>query len=494
MSSPETQPDSPRKIDPFSPEVVDPPSGTDEPGAQTPAPPKQLSSRLVKIVAVVLVLCLCGYVLAQIWANDARKAEQEVIQDKPVVALDTEAAERDAEARFEQEKRRKEKEKREQEMQDALAKAEPTPPSFPDRLDPAPPSPTSPAPSATALPSVSLGDRLESTRGVSSGSDGSVAREPSENPWEAARVAYQKRRAETFYQNRAAALDAPIFFAGGEPAGLPESARERSEPRYTERYPEAQLDSQRAFLAQLDEQVPSAHPAASSSTHTSRHGFGQRGQGSRGERRQADSTGARAHQISANTVVMGTLMEVVLESGISSEHDSMVLARLARPVYDHTMSRVLVPSGARLIGRLEGGAEPGQTRAAVSFERLILADGRSIPMQGMGTSMDGATGLPGQVDEHWDKMVAATVLAGGISASGSALSGPTNALQTQPRQQAIQGAGQSAQGHASALIERYIKADPTLTIAPGQRIGVILERDLLIAASSASRVPLRRHH
>src|SRR3546814_19906247 len=80
----------------------------------------------------------------------------------------------------------------------------------------------------------------------------------------------------------------------------------------------------------------------------------------------------------------------------------MVIAQVTQNVFDTvTGSILLVPQGARLIGKYDSVVAFGQRRALVIWQRLILPDGSSLRLANMpATAPPGYAGLADRVAFH----------------------------------------------------------------------------------------------
>jgi type IV secretion system protein VirB10 len=85
---------------------------------------------------------------------------------------------------------------------------------------------------------------------------------------------------------------------------------------------------------------------------------------------------------------------------------------LTRPVYDTVSGdHLLIPQGARLLGRYQSQVSFGQDRALVVWERIMFPDGASIRITEPATDPSGAAGFSGRTDHHWDRVFTAAGLA-----------------------------------------------------------------------------------
>jgi type IV secretory pathway VirB10-like protein len=79
-----------------------------------------------------------------------------------------------------------------------------------------------------------------------------------------------------------------------------------------------------------------------------------------------------------------------------------VTAQVTQNVFDSTTGQILlVPQGARLIGKYDSIVAFGQQRALVIWQRLILLDGSSLRLDNFpATDAGGYAGLADKIDFH----------------------------------------------------------------------------------------------
>lgn len=191
------------------------------------------------------------------------------------------------------------------------------------------------------------------------------------------------------------------------------------------------------------------------------------------------NSGGLVPPISPNSVIAGSVIAASLITGLSSDLPGMVTAQVTQNVFDTVTGRVLlVPQGARLIGKYDSVVAFGQRRALVIWQRLILPDGSSVRLDNMpATDPSGYSGLADKVDFHtWTllKGVAiATMLGVGSELS---ISGESDLVQ------AIRESAQSNTARAGDQItQRNLDIQPTITIRPGAPVRVLVTRDLILA-------------
>jgi type IV secretory pathway VirB10-like protein len=183
--------------------------------------------------------------------------------------------------------------------------------------------------------------------------------------------------------------------------------------------------------------------------------------------------------VSPNSVLAGSVIAASLITGLSSDLPGMVTAQVTQNVFDTVTGNILlVPQGARLIGKYDSVVAFGQRRALVIWQRLILPDGSSVRLDNMpATDASGYSGLADKVDFHtWTLLKGvgvATLLGVGSELS---IAGESDLVQ------AIRESAQSNTARAGDQItQRNLDIPPTITIRPGAPVRVLVTRDLILA-------------
>jgi type IV secretion system protein TrbI len=124
----------------------------------------------------------------------------------------------------------------------------------------------------------------------------------------------------------------------------------------------------------------------------------------------ADVYGDRAilAPISPYELKAGTVIPAALLTAVDTEREGRILAVVTENVFDTvTGEYLLIPQGARLLGRYNGDQTYGERRAFLVWERIIFADGRSLTLgKEPGVDSAGASGVTGRVDRRLGQLVA----------------------------------------------------------------------------------------
>ncbi|WP_454718964.1 TrbI/VirB10 family protein [Caulobacter segnis] len=182
-------------------------------------------------------------------------------------------------------------------------------------------------------------------------------------------------------------------------------------------------------------------------------------------------------------VKAGTIIPAALVTGLESDLPGMVIAQVTEPVFDHQTGRtMLIPQGARLIGKYDSQVSYGQSRALVVFTRLIFPNGRSVDLGAMvGADPTGAGGLADRVDTHLPRLARAVGLStlisiGASAAQNSAARGAGDRVLLD----ATSGVAGTASQTGQRLVDRDLQRAPTLKVRPGFPLRVLVDKDLVL--------------
>lgn len=177
-------------------------------------------------------------------------------------------------------------------------------------------------------------------------------------------------------------------------------------------------------------------------------------------------------------VMAGTLIPATLVTGLNSDLPGQVIGQVTENIFDTVTGRhLLIPQGAKLIGSYESRNRYGDTRAFVTWSRLIFPNGDSIVLDDLG-AVDGMgqAGLRDRVDGHTGKIIKASVLSSVLGVGAELASDDDDRIV-----RALQNSGQQTLNIAGQrLVDRSLNVEPTITIRPGWRFSVLVSRDLVL--------------
>lgn len=235
---------------------------------------------------------------------------------------------------------------------------------------------------------------------------------------------------------------------------------------------------------------------------------------------QTAAAGVETAQASQNRridalVPQGTMIRAVLENAVVSDLPGMVRAVTTEDVWSFDGRRILIPSGARLIGDYRSAIARGQTRVFIVWTRMLRADGVSVQLGSPGTDDLGRTGNTGYVDNKYVERFGAAIVLSVVGAASQFIAGlgvretntagatvtvtdPVTGITTttQPggssssglsqtdraRQIAAQTTSQTLTQLAQEALRDSINIPPTIYLDQGTRVIVFVRRDLDFSA------------
>ena len=170
-------------------------------------------------------------------------------------------------------------------------------------------------------------------------------------------------------------------------------------------------------------------------------------------------------------VQAGTTIPAALITGLNSDLPGALQAQVTENVYDSPSGRyLLIPQGAKLLGRYDSKVAYGQSRLLVVWSRLIMPDGRSIQLDGM----VGADAT----DYHTGQILRGILLSTAIALGGNLARGQGDT--TDVRGSVGETVSQEASEVGQAVTRRDLDVQPTLTVRPGWPLRVLVDKDILL--------------
>jgi len=193
---------------------------------------------------------------------------------------------------------------------------------------------------------------------------------------------------------------------------------------------------------------------------------------------------AASSRIPQHVLFEGTILESVLTNRLAGSFSGPVNCMVTTNVYSHDHNLLIIPQGSRVLGEAKRVAEQQQQRLAVAFHRLIMPDGYSVNLdQFLGLDQAGATGLKDKTNNHYLE-VFGTSIALGIMAGFSQF-GTGSALTAGGLDSYRQGVASQLAQNSTTVLSRQLNRLPDITIREGQRVKIILTKDLELPAYAA---------
>ena len=174
----------------------------------------------------------------------------------------------------------------------------------------------------------------------------------------------------------------------------------------------------------------------------------------------------------------GQWIEAVLVTQIRGDAPGPAIALVSTPFWSRDRQRILIPRGARFVGRVQAVSNWEQARLSVTFDRLIFDD-YNLRLPFAGLSQAGEAGLKDQVNRHYLATFGAAG-AVGVIAGLTLRNTQSTGFNVPAGQAARMEAGRSLGESASAIMNRYLNRLPTITIRAGHRIRIYFTSDLLV--------------
>lgn len=192
----------------------------------------------------------------------------------------------------------------------------------------------------------------------------------------------------------------------------------------------------------------------------------------------------RAPAPAVPTLYAGTAVPLVLTHDVATDVPGPVRAYVARDVYDSvTGRRLLIPRGSLALGHQGAHAASGDRRVLVLWRELKLPSGESyrLPLLPAGSG-DATAGVRGRVDNHWGSRIGSAVALSLVGAAGQ-LAQPQERTSVQgfapsEGQIAARELGLELGRLSQEVLRRGVNRPPTIHLRAGQRLTLLLTRDL----------------
>jgi type IV secretion system protein VirB10 len=200
-------------------------------------------------------------------------------------------------------------------------------------------------------------------------------------------------------------------------------------------------------------------------------------------------TSARSTPMSPYELKAGWEIPAVLEQSLNSDLPGDVKALVSSNVFDTATGRyLLIPQGARLIGKYDSRISYGQDGVQVTWNRIIFPDASSIDIDGMaGLDDHGNSGLRYDVDHHYKRLLGFTALTSAFSVAFSLSQRTTQSTLTYPSvgSTAASSVGRDLSETGASITRRNLNVQPTIKVPSGYKFTVRVNRDILFDAPYA---------
>jgi len=199
----------------------------------------------------------------------------------------------------------------------------------------------------------------------------------------------------------------------------------------------------------------------------------------------------------SRAILQGKIIDAVLESSINTDVKAPVRAIISRDVYAEYGKNILIPRGSRLIGEYQAEIKRGQSRVTITWNRIIRVDGLSLNISASAVDNLGRGGVEGDVDNKYTEILGTAFLSTmltiataiaveettgstGISTASTTSTGDTIQSSGKTSDYAIVEGTKDFMDKASKLVDEVAEQKPTIRIAQGTKIIVMVNQDLTL--------------
>ena len=168
----------------------------------------------------------------------------------------------------------------------------------------------------------------------------------------------------------------------------------------------------------------------------------------------------------------GAFIDCTLETAIDSTLPGMTTCVTATDVWSADGSVVLLERGTKLVGETRGGVAQGMQRLFVLWSDARTPAGVVVQLASPGTDALGRSGVTGEVDTHFGARFGAAILISLIDAAAAAVVAAQN-----DGGDSVIVSSQGAQDVMTEVLRGTMNIPPTIRVAQGERVSVLVARD-----------------
>jgi type IV secretion system protein VirB10 len=191
--------------------------------------------------------------------------------------------------------------------------------------------------------------------------------------------------------------------------------------------------------------------------------------------RPSVAAAVRAQVLPAQRLLLpkGAFIDCTLETAIDSTLPGMTTCVMATDAFGADGDVVLLERGTKLIGETRGQVQQGAARIFVLWTEARTPTGVIVPLASPGADELGRAGLPGEVNTHfWERFGAAllvSVVDGAVTAAAQSSRNGSGTVVIEPS---------ASQGMLTEILKSTVNIPPTVVKQNGDRIQVLVARDL----------------
>jgi hypothetical protein len=181
-----------------------------------------------------------------------------------------------------------------------------------------------------------------------------------------------------------------------------------------------------------------------------------------------------------------TKLPCVVETSMNSDVESNFTAKVRTNIYDtETGGRLLIPQGSTVLGEYHSASLVfGNERLPSMSLSLALPDGRSVDLGNAPVmNQSGMAGLVSRVNNHWGRLIGATLVLGALRGGQQAVYTVVNPGDTAGA--VASGLGSSIGQVGQQKLSRALDTRPTIEVDAGTLCQVLLTKPLRLPAMTA---------
>ena len=175
----------------------------------------------------------------------------------------------------------------------------------------------------------------------------------------------------------------------------------------------------------------------------------------------------------------GTPIPVRLSIRAIGDLPGPVKAMVASDVYSRDRQHRLIPGGTELIGKYHALTSTWQERLSITFDRMLLPDGRSVTLkQGLGLDQYGSMGVKDKVNRHLTGKIVTVLSLGALSTlAGAGTSSGYNQNYNDVYRQSV---SQNAAMVGQQMMQKQLNRPNSLTVEEGKVMNLWLSEDVYL--------------
>lgn len=173
----------------------------------------------------------------------------------------------------------------------------------------------------------------------------------------------------------------------------------------------------------------------------------------------------------------GNEFDCALNTAINSSNPGMVTCTTTSNSYSDNGKVVLVERGSLLTGEYTG-LKHGETRLRVLWDRIKTPEGVVIALDSLGTDALGRGGFDGDVDKHWLERIGSAFLMSSFKDLVAYETAKNSNASSNIASASFSNTQSAGNDLASQVLKQSINIPPTLTKNQGERVAIVVARDL----------------